>query len=112
MKFFIGIFFTDYPQTPAPGRHAFDAQNNARKLQVRPRSTVLVFQKIVAGRRMRRNVADPLNIRPNNGCLELRNFFSVRVGDEGNKFPLELKDSWLSVSKLPFGYTERERCNP
>jgi hypothetical protein len=44
-----------------------------------------------AAARTRRN-ADPLNVRPNHGRLEIRrNFFTVRVGEPWNMVPSEIK---------------------
>jgi hypothetical protein len=45
----------------------------------------------VAAARTRRN-ADPLNVRPNHGRLEIRrNFFTVCAGDPWNMVPSEIK---------------------
>jgi hypothetical protein len=44
-----------------------------------------------AAARTRQN-ADPLNVRPNHGRLEIRrNFFTVRVGEPWNMVPSEIK---------------------
>jgi hypothetical protein len=50
------------------------------------------FETAEAGEQTMQNMADPLNTGLNNGRLELRrNFFSVRVGNDSNKIPGEMK---------------------
>ncbi len=50
------------------------------------------FEKASAGEQVTRRAADPFNIKPKYGRLELRrNFFSVRVEEDWNKIPAEVK---------------------
>jgi hypothetical protein len=58
----------------------------------------------VAAARTRRN-ADPLNVRPKHGRLEIRrNFFTVRAGDPWNMVPSEIKRAG-SASGFKRAYT-------
>jgi hypothetical protein len=69
------------------------------------------FEKASAGERTTRRAADPFNIKPKYGCLKLRrNFFLVRVGEDWNKIPTEVKVTLeLQDSREPTGKSERER---
>jgi hypothetical protein len=67
------------------------------------------YEKVVAGELTTRNSADPFNIRPKSGRLEIwRHFFSIRVGNNWNKIPAEMKIEHWPASKLSTANTETE----
>jgi hypothetical protein len=56
-------------------------------------SSTTWFEKAQNARRATRITADPLNIKPNTGRLEIRrNFFSIRVIDDWNRIPKDIKN--------------------
>jgi hypothetical protein len=69
------------------------------------------FEKAENGPRATRSAADPLNLRPNHGRLELRsNFFSVRVVQSWNAIPGSTK-SIVNSDRFVREY-RRQRANP
>jgi ribonucleases P/MRP protein subunit RPP40 len=50
------------------------------------------FRPVAAAAARTRQHADPLNVQPNHGRLEIRqNFFSVRAGEQWNAVPADIK---------------------
>jgi hypothetical protein len=57
------------------------------------------FRPLTAAARWTRHYADPLNVRPKHGRLEVRrNFFSVRAGDLWDQVPASIKRARTAAS--------------
>ena len=64
------------------------------------------FDHVNSSERMTRGVADPLNLKQRKARLELRrNFFSIRVVEQWNKVPYDLKRA-QSVQAFKSGYRQ------